>query len=55
MNGTKLENVQCVKDLDVSACRMFSIDNTPQQSNGVKLRCKHVQRDCTKFLFTNDV
>ncbi len=35
---------------------MFSIDNTPRtRSNGVKLRCKKVQLDCTKFFFTNDV
>ncbi len=41
---------------NVDASRMFSIDNTPRtRSNGVKLRCKQVQRDCTKFFFTNDV
>ncbi len=36
--------------------KMFSIDNTSRtRSNGVKLRCKQVQLDCTKFFFTNDV
>ncbi len=36
--------------------KMFSIDNASQiRSNGVNLRCKHVQIDCTKFFFTNDV
>ncbi len=35
---------------------MFSIDNTPRtRSNGVKLRCKEVQLDCTKYFFTKDV
>ncbi len=40
----------------MDASKMFSIDNTPQtRSSGVKLRCKQVQLDCTKFFFTNDV
>ncbi len=35
---------------------MFSIDNTPRtRSNGIKLRCKQVQLDCTKLFFSNDV
>ncbi len=35
---------------------MFSSDNTPRtRSNGIKLRCKQVQLDCTAFFFTNDV
>ncbi len=35
---------------------MFSIDNAPQtRSNGVKLRCKQVQLDSTKFFLTIDV
>ncbi len=42
--------------INVDASKMFSIDNTPRtRSNGVKLRCKVVQLDCTKFFFTNDV
>ncbi len=39
----------------VKASPMFSIDNTSRtRSNDVKLRCKQVQLDSTKF-FTNDV
>ncbi len=35
---------------------MFSTDNTSQTtSNGVKLRCKQVQLDCTKVFFTNNM
>ncbi len=40
----------------MDARRLFSIDNSPRRrSNGVKLRCKQVQLDCTKFFFTNEV
>ncbi len=40
---------------NVDASQMFSIDNTSRtRSTGVKLRCKQVQLDCTKFFFTND-
>ncbi len=40
----------------MDAGKMFSTDNTPRtMSNGVKLRCKQVQLDCTKFFFTNNV
>ncbi len=35
---------------------MLPVDNTPRtRNNGVKLRCKQVQLDCTNFFFTNDV
>ncbi len=52
--------IACIKVLkgftNVDASKMFSIDNTSRtRTNGVKLRCKQVQLDCTKFLFTNDV
>ncbi len=41
---------------NVDASKMFSIDNTPRaRNNGVKLSCKQVQLDCTKFFFTNHV
>ncbi len=41
---------------NLDASKMFSIDNTSQTRNdGVKLRCKQVQLDCTKFFFTNDM
>ncbi len=51
---------ECFKILkgftNVDASKMFLIDNTSRtRSNGVKLRCKHVQLDCNKFFFTNDV
>ncbi len=52
--------IECFKILkgftNVDADKMFSIKNTSRtRSNGVKLRCKQVQLDCTKFSFTNDV
>ncbi len=41
-------------NVDVSS--MFPIDRGSRaRSNGVKLRCKRVQMDCTKFSFANDV
>ncbi len=40
----------------MDASKIFSIDNTPRtRSNGVKLRCKQIQLDYTKFFFTNDM
>ncbi len=40
--------------MDVS--KLFSVDDTSRtRSNGVKLRCKQVLLDSTKFFFTNDV
>ncbi len=52
--------IECIKIFkgftNVDASRMFSIDNTPRtRSNGVKLRCKQVQLNCTTFFFTSDV
>ncbi len=41
---------------NVDASKMFLIDNTPRtRNNGLKLRCKQVLLDCTKFFFTNDL
>ncbi len=41
---------------NVDACKLFSIDDSPHtRSIGVKLRCKQVQIDCTKFFFTNNM
>ncbi len=38
------------------ASKVFSIDNTSEiKNNGVKLRCKLVELDCTKFFFFNDL
>ncbi len=40
----------------MNASILFSINNSPPaRSNGVKLRWKQVQLDCTKFFFANDV
>ncbi len=51
---------ECLKKLkrftNVDARKTFSIDNTSRaRNNRVKLRCKQVQLDCTKFFFTNDL
>ncbi len=41
---------------NVDANKLFSIDNVSQtRSNGIKLRCRQIELDCTKFFFTNDV
>ena len=52
--------IECFKILkgftNVDASKLFSIDNSSRtRSNGLKLRCRQVQLDCTKFFFTNDV
>ncbi len=52
--------VECLKILkgftNVDANKLFSVNDTSlTRSNGVKLRCKQVQLDSTKFFFTNDV
>ncbi len=40
----------------VYARKLFSTDNSSQtRSNGVKLRCKQIKVDSTKFFSTNDV
>ncbi len=57
LRGKIIECFEILKGLtNVDASKMFSIDNTSRtRNNGIKLRCKQVQLDCTKFLFTNDV
>ncbi len=52
--------IECFKILkgftNVNASKLFSVDDTSRtRSNGVKLRCKQVQLDSTRFSFTNDV
>ncbi len=52
--------IECFKILkgftNVEASKLFSVDDTSRtRSNSVKLRCKQVQLDSTKFFFTNDV
>ncbi len=40
----------------MDANKLFSIDNTSRmRNNGVKLKSKQVQFDCTIFFLTNDV
>ncbi len=41
---------------NVDASILFSNYNSPRKrSNGVKLKCKQMQLDSSKFFFTNDV
>ncbi len=52
--------VECFKILkgftNVDANKLFSIDNLSRtRSNGIKLRRRHIELDCTKFFLTNDV
>ncbi len=54
--------IECFKILKgftnilVDASKLFSIDNTSRtRSNGIKLRCKQIQLDSTKFFCIDDV
>ncbi len=41
---------------NVDASKLFSVDDTSRiRSNGVKLRCKQLQLDSSKFFFTDDL
>ncbi len=41
---------------NVDADKLLSIDNLSRtRSNGIKLRCRQTELDCTKSFFTNDV
>ncbi len=56
----RVEVIKCFKILkgftNIDGSKLFSIDNASRtRSNGVKLSCKQVQLDNTKFFFTNDV
>ena len=57
LRGKLIECYEILKRFtNVDANKLFSIDNSARtRNNGVKLRCKQVQLDCTKFFFTNDV
>ncbi len=49
---------ECFKILkeftNVDAHKQFSIDDLSQtRSNGIKLRCRQTELNCTKFFFTN--
>ncbi len=52
-----MECFKILKDFtNIDSTKLFSIDNTSRtRSNGIKLRCKQVQPDNTKFFFTNGV
>ncbi len=52
--------IECFKILkgftNVDANKLFSIDELSRtRSNGIKLRRRKIELDCTKFFFTNDV
>ncbi len=54
------ENLGCFKILkgftNVDANKLFPIDDLSRtRSNGIKLRCRQTELNCTKFFFTNDV
>ncbi len=57
LRGKLIEFFKILKGFtNVDANRLFLIDDSSRtRSNGVKLRCKHLNLDCTKFFFTNDV
>ncbi len=52
--------IECFKILkgftNVDANKLFSTDDLSRtRSNGIKLRCRQTELDCTKFFFTNDI
>ncbi len=52
--------IECFKILkgftNVDTNKLFSInDLSGMRSNGIKLRCRHIKLDYTKFFFTSDV
>ncbi len=54
------ENLLCFKIRkgfkNVDANKLLSIDDISRtRSNGIKLRCRQIELDCTKFFFTNAV
>ncbi len=59
MNGVKLESVHCVKNLgvtNVDGNNLFSFgDLSRTRSNGIKLRRRQIELDCTELFFTNDI
>ncbi len=57
LRGKLIECFEIFKDFtNVDASKLFSVDDTSRtRNNGVKLRCKKIQLDSTKFFFTNDL
>ncbi len=56
LRGKLIECFRILKGFtNVDANKLFSIDNLSQtRSNGIKLKCRQIELDCTKFFFTND-
>ncbi len=54
--GKLVECFKILKGFTIGdADKLFSIDNLSRtRSNGIKLRCRQTELDCTKFFFIND-
>ncbi len=55
-NVASEENSQCYKIIkgftNIDANKLFSSDDLSRtRSNGIKLRCRQIELDCTKFFF----
>ncbi len=57
LRGKLMECFKILKGFtNVDANKLFSIDEMSRtRSNGIKLRCRQTELDCTKFFFTNDI
>ncbi len=57
LRGKLIECFKILKGLtNVDANKLFSTEDLSRtRSNGIKLRCRQIKLDCTKFFFTNDV
>ena len=55
--GNLIEYSNIFKRLtSVDTNKLFSFDDSPQmRSNGIKLRCRQIQLDYIKIIFSNDV
>ncbi len=57
LRGILIECFKIVKGFtNVDANKLFSTDDLLRtRSNGIKLRCRQIELDCTKFFFNNDI
>ncbi len=57
LRGKLIECFEILKRFtNVDANKLFSVDDSSRtRSNRIKLRCRPIELDCTKFFFTNDV
>ncbi len=57
LRGILIECFEILKGFtNVDTNKLFSTDNLSRtRSNGIKLRCRQIKLDCTKFFFTIDV